>query len=301
MRRREFLLSLAFAPVPDSALVHEHILVDFIGAGIIGPGRYNPNEVFPIAKAKLDELKPFGCRRLQECTPSYLGRNSRLLARLQDATGIELWTNTGLYGAANHKYLPAFAQTETAGQLAHRWIAEAKSGIDGIKPRFIKTGVNNAPLDPIDRKLIEAAAVASNETGLVICSHTGGRGPAALEQLEILAANKCPASKFVWVHAQNEKDHAFHAQVARAGAWVEFDGINTKSADWHLDCVQFMQSKELLHRTLISQDSGWYRVGEPGGGQYNGYAYIYTDFLPRLTAATTLSLMVKNPVACFGK
>jgi phosphotriesterase-related protein len=33
---------------------------------------------------------------------------------------------------------------------------------------------------------------------------------------------------------------------------------------------------------LISQDSGWYRVGEPGGGQFNGYTYIFDEFLPLL-------------------
>ncbi len=100
---------------PGSVLVHEHILVDFVGADLIRPGRYDADEVFRAARPKLEALKPFGCTRLLECTPNYLGRDPRLMARLADATGIEIWTNTGLYGAADHKYLPAFARTETAG------------------------------------------------------------------------------------------------------------------------------------------------------------------------------------------
>ncbi len=302
MRRREFLFALpatALLGAERTILVHEHVMVDFVGADQIGPGRYDPEEVFRAAKPKLEEVAKLGCRRLLECTPNFLGRDARLMQRLSDAVGMEIWINTGLYGAANHKYLPRFAHEETAGKLAARWIGEARKGIDGIMPRFIKTGVNRGPLHELDRKLIRAAAITSRETGLTIASHTGN-GAAALEQLDIVVSEKVASSKFVWVHAQSEKDHAIHERVARAGAWVELDGINPKSADWHLECVRFMAGKDLLGRTLISQDSGWYRVGEPGGGNYRGYTYIYTDFLPRLEPAWVPVLMSANPVKAFG-
>ena len=112
MNRREFLFGL-LTPVERSVLVHEHVMVDFIGAGEIRPGRYDPDEVFRVARPKLEEIRRLGCRRLLECTPNFLGRDAKLMARLSDATGIEIWTNTGLYGAASHKFVPAFAQEET--------------------------------------------------------------------------------------------------------------------------------------------------------------------------------------------
>jgi phosphotriesterase-related protein len=273
------------------------VLVDFAGAD--QPGRYDPEEVFRIAKPKLEEVKKLGCRRFLECTPNFLGRDVKLLVRLSDAVGLEIWTNTGIYGAAARKGIPAFARQETPEQLARRWIAEARKGVDGVKPRFIKTGVNRTPLEEIDRKLVRACAITSRETGLTIASHTPS-GAAALEQLEILASEKVQPAKFVWVHAQNEKDHAIHEQVARAGAWVEFDGIAPRSADWHLECIRFMAGQKLLGKALISQDAGWYHVGEPGGGQYRGYTYIYTGFLPKLEAAWRRQLMVENPARAFG-
>jgi phosphotriesterase-related protein len=303
--RREFVAGMAAAQivraakVPRSVLVHEHILVDFIGADRITPGRYDREAVFRTALPKLEELKQYGCRRLLECTPNFLGRDPRLLARLSDTTGIEIWTNTGLYGAGNHKYLPQFATQETAEQLARRWILEAHQGVDGVRPRFIKIGVNNGPLDELDRKLVRAAAVASSETGLTVASHTGD-GPAAVEEIEIFTGRKAAPEKFVWVHAQNEKDHAIHRRVAKSGAWVEFDGISRESAAWHRDCVGFMAGEGLLNRTLLSQDSGWYHVGEPAGGDYRGYTFIYTDFLPSLNQAWVHTLMVDNPVQAFG-
>ena len=300
MRRREFLLlagGAAFAADQPSILVHEHVMVDFVGADAIRPGRYDREEVCRLARPKLEEVKALGCRRLLECTPNFIGRDPELMARLADAVGIEIWSNTGLYAAANHKYVPAFARTETAEQLARRWIQESR---EKWRPRFIKIGVNRAPLHEIDRKLIRAAAITSRETGLTIASHTGD-GAAALEQLEVVDAAKVRPAKFVWVHAQNEKDHAIHEKVARAGAWVEFDGIGPKSVDAHLESVRFMAGKGLLGRTLVSQDAGWYHVGEPGGGNYRGYTLLYTDFLPKLDPAQVPTLMWENPRAAFGK
>jgi phosphotriesterase-related protein len=178
-------------------------------------------------------------------------------------------------------------------------VDEARRGVDGMRPRFIKTGVNKGPLSEIDAKLVRAAAIASRETGLTIASHTGN-GAAALEELDIVVSEKVAPAKFVWVHAQSEKDHAVHEKVARAGAWVEFDGIGAKSLDWHLQCVRHMSGQGLLGRTLVSQDSGWYRVGEPSGGDYRPYTFIYTDFLPRLGSAETRALMWENPRQAFG-
>jgi phosphotriesterase-related protein len=309
--RRNFLAAAALAaagkgawaqssPEP-SILVHEHVLVDFIGAAKIGPGRYDEDTVFAMVKPKMDELVRLGCKRFQECTPNFIGRAPRLLRRLTDATGLEIWTNTGLYAARDHIFLPDYARTESPQQLAKRWVAEARSGVDGLKPRFIKIGVNRGPLHPLDRKIVHAAALCAKETGLTIASHTGN-GAAAVEQMEILQSEKLPLKKFVWVHADSEKDHGFHSQLAKAGAWVEFDHVGPGDAAlaWHLECVQFMDKAGLLGRTLISQDAGYYRPGEPNGGAWKKYTHLYTRFAPKLTAAQRKTLLWENPRAAFG-
>jgi phosphotriesterase-related protein len=109
-----------------------------------------------------------------------------------------------------------------------------------------------------------------------------------------------PPSSFIWVHAQSERDQDLHRQIGRSGAWVEFDGLNQSSLDWHLSCVQAMAEAGLLNRTLVSHDAGWYRPGEPGGGAYSGYTLLFREFLPRLRGAgfsrTEIeSLLITNP------
>jgi phosphotriesterase-related protein len=306
MNRRAFLATLTAAacartrtqPLRDWILVHEHVLVDFGGAAVASRSRYDADEVFRTARPHLEALARLGCRRLQECTPNFLGRDPLLLRRLSDATGIELWTNTGLYAALDHKYLPEYARHEGAEQLAKRWILEAQQGVEGMKPRFIKIGVNRAPLHPLDRKIVEAAALASRETGLSIAAHTED-GATALEEIEILERARVDPAKFVWVHAQAEGDQSLHAQAARKGAWVELDGISPKTADWHLRCVTTLAEQGFLGRTLISQDAGWYHVGEPGGGTYRPYTYLFTEFVPRLQPEWRQPLLVSNPVKAF--
>ena len=296
LSRRSFLASLA-APA-GAVLVHEHILVDFAGAAKASRASYSRDEVFRIALPHLEALKQHGCVRLHECTPNFVGRDPVLLARLQEASGIEIWTNTGLYAARNFIFLPDYAHKENARQLARRWVREAREGVEGMKPRFIKIGVDRGPLPPLSRKIVTAAAYASRETGLPVCAHTGD-GLAAREQLDILVRNKVAPSKFVWVHAQNERDFGVHEKMARDGAWVEFDGISPQGLDWHLRCVRNLAGKGLLHRTLISHDAGWYHVGEPGGGRFRGFTYLFTDFAPKLEAGMFRQLVVENPRVAF--
>ena len=285
MTRRQFLpiaCASAWASEAASVLVHEHVLVDFVGADKIRPGRYDRDEVFRVAQAKAPRLRrDQGVERLLDCTPNFLGARSGpcwpacpMLRATRDLVKYRLCMArriTSLY--------PPFAQDGKAEQLAKRWIAETR---EAWRPRFIKIGVNRGPLDELDRKLVRAAAITSRETGLTIASHTGD-GVAALEQLEIISAERVTPAKFVWVHAQTEKNQGrARARSSRWGMggirWDRAEGHRTSPASAFIFCFR----KGCERRILISQDSGWYHVGEPGGGEFRGYTYLYTDFLVRL-------------------
>jgi phosphotriesterase-related protein len=281
--------------------MHEHVLVDFIGADKVSPARYDADEAFAAALPHLKQVRALGCESLVECTPAYLGRDAVLLERLSKAAGIHILTNTGYYGAANDKHLPAHAFTETAEQLAARWTREHARGVDAtsIKPAFMKIGVDGAPLSEVDRKLVIAAAIANRATGMPIASHTGS-GAAAMEELDLLEQQRVPLSAFIWVHAQSERDGAFHARAAKRGAWVEFDGIAPASVGRHVELVLTMKERGLLGHVLVSHDAGWYRVGEPGGGTFRPYDTLFTAFLPALekagfSDAERRQLLVENP------
>ena len=267
-------------------LMHEHVLVDFIGADRVSPDRYDAEHAFTSVLPHLKAVRALGCETIAECTPAYLGRDPRLLRRLAEASGVRILTNTGYYGAARDKHLPRHAFTETDEQLAARWIQESERGIDGtgVRPAFMKIGVDESPLSEVDAKLVRAAALTHRATGLPIASHTG-TGLAALEQLDILQAAGVPARAFIWVHAQAEKDGTFHSRVARRGAWLEFDGVSESTIARHVERVGAMRDEGFLDRVLVSHDAGWYRVGEPGGGKFRPFDTMFTTFVPALRKA----------------
>ena len=294
---------LGSKPAKDlgTTLMHEHVVVDFRGADAAPSQHYDREEAFRIALPHLKELRATGCRTLVDCTPAFLGRDVILLKRLSQSSSLNIVTNTGFYAAGGNKYLPRFVFDETADQLAARWVGEFRDGIEGtgVRPGIIKIGMDKGPLSDVSSKLARAAARTHVQTGLTIASHSGD-GVAVLEQLEILREEGVHASAFVWVHAQNELDRDIYFKVTKQGAWIEFDGINAKTAEEHSKLVQTMARSGFLEYTLISQDSGWYHIGEPGGGEFHSYSYLFAEFIPILKRAGIAedeigTLLVENP------
>jgi len=287
-------------------LSHEHVFLDFIGAAEISRDRYDPEAVFAVALPHLRLLKDLGCQSLAECTPAYIGRDPLLLKRLAEASELHLLTNTGYYGAANNRYLPRHAWTETADELAARWLMEWRDGIEGtgVRPGFIKIGVDSGKLSDLHRTLVRAAARTHLASGLTIAAHTGDAA-AAMDELATLREEGVAPSAFIWVHAQNENDTTLHQRAAELGAWVEFDHVSGRTIGRHIDLVKLMRTEGLLHRVLVSQDAGWYEAGKPDGGEYRPYDALFKEFLPALKEAgfsqeEIHQLLVINPREAFA-
>jgi len=288
-------------------LPHEHLLVDFSGADTPSKGRYDPDEVVEVVLPYLKQARELGVQSLSECSPAYLGRDPVVLKRLSEASDVNILTPTGYYGAASKKFVPAHAYSETADQLASRWIDEWKEGIEGtgIRPGLLKTGTDAGPLAEINKKLIRAAARTHLATGLTIASHTSG-GIAAVEELEILGEEGVHGSAFIWVHTQSENDGSFHLKAAENGAWLEFDAIRPQPQPMrrHLELVKSMKERGLLDQVLLSHDAGWYSIGEPRGGSFRPFDTLFTKFIPALkeegfTEAEITQLTVTNPREAF--
>ncbi|MFN3758570.1 MAG: phosphotriesterase [Algoriphagus aquaeductus] len=286
-------------------LIHEHMLVDFIGADSIRADRWNRDSVVAKVLPYLFEVKKHGVRTILDCTPSYLAKDPLLLKTLSEKSGIQILTNTGFYGAVGGKYLPDFVQTETAEHLANRWIAEFENGIEGtgIKPAFIKISVNEADtLSAIDQKLVRAAAITHLNTGLTIASHTGTWKTAA-QEVRILQEMGVEPSEFVWVHAQAEQDFENYRKAAEMGVWISLDGIGW-SIDPYVDRLVFAKENGILGNILISHDAGWYDPAKPGGGDFQPFTNIFEQLIPILNERGFSEkdwdlLLNKNPKLAF--
>lgn len=305
-------------PVSELGLTlpHEHVTTDFIGAERLPQPRYDRSVAFDTALPALKTLRDRGCLTLCECTPAYIGRDVLLLKRLAESAGLHIVTNTGYYGAVGGKYLPRHAHDETADQLAARWLKEWHDGIEGtgVKPGFIKLGVDRGKLPPLHEKLVRAAARVHRESGMVICIHTGD-GEAAMDELRILGEEGIAPAGFVWVHAQNDAGPV-QLEIARRGGWVSLDGYNlaARNPERYRNQLRALREAGCLNRVLVSHDDGWAVEGEEarttglklfGNGNPRPYASLFERLLPDLetegfTKAELHLLTRTNPGRAFG-
>ncbi len=303
-------INSATGPIPlDSmglTLIHEHMLVDFIGADSVSSDRYDQEKVIEKVLPYLLDVKGYGVKTIFDCTPSYLAKDPELLKILSERSGIKILTNTGFYGAVDGKYLPDFVLNENASQLADRWISEYENGIEGtgIKPAFIKISVNEEiPLREVDAKLVRAAGITHAATGLAIASHTG-TWSTAKQEVEILQKMGIDPSAFVWVHAQAEQDYQNYLEAAKLGVWISLDGIGW-GLEEYVNRLIFAKENGILNNVLISHDAGWYDPAKPDGGNFQPFTNIFEKLMPALNAKGFTQqdwdlLLKENPKTAFG-
>lgn len=279
-------------------LPHEHLFSMF-GDEPAERHTYDEPRLLREVTLYVASLKAMGCAAIADATAAWFGRNVTLLRAVSAATGVHVLTNTGFYGAANDRYVPKAAYEESARQIAARWTKEAVEGIGntGVRPGFLKLGVDSGKLSAIDRKLFEAACLTHRETGLLISVHTSDAVEAASAQLEILKAHGIAPERWVWIHANNCKDEAALKAAAASGAWLSFDGIAPESIERHVQLVSMMKSMGRLKQVLLSHDGNSFRAG---GRPMKPYSALFTHFIPALRSAKYAEaeirmLTVENP------
>ncbi len=291
-----------------TTLTHEHALANFQpwAEWVKAPKTYDRDEVVRQVLPHLQRIASLGCRSFVDATAVGLGRDPVLLRRLAEISGLHILTATGNYAAFDERFLPQYVRDESVEALAARWVKEYREGIDGtaVKPGFIKLGFNGGPLSGVERKLIRAGAQAHRSTGLTIGAHTG-MATAAYEELAELANAGVHPSAWLWIHAQNEPDASKYLEAARRGAWISLDGVSPESVAQHVDRVVGLRDAGLLGRVLVSQDAGWYSVGEPEGGKFRPYDTVFTQFVPALVGrgfsqAEIDQIFVRNPASAFA-
>jgi len=282
-------------------LPHEHVMSTF-GAESARYPFYDVERLFSSVLPYLKRVKELGCQTLVDCTAAYFGRHPELLRRISQESGFNILTNTGYYGAAADRYVPAHAYHESADEIAGRWIREWRYSIDGtgVRPGFIKTAVDDGPLSEIDRRLLVAAVRTHLQTGLIIQTHTGNNWPVVQEMLTLLRREGAHPSAWIWVHAHQVQDTRAIAQAAAEGAWISFDGLNEQSAAHILALLQTMKEQRCLDQVLLSHDGD----AHYGNGQFRPFHYLFTDFTATLRqngfAEDEIHLLtVDNPQCAF--
>jgi phosphotriesterase-related protein len=288
-------------------LPHEHLFTDLRRPTHPNYAQGDPEQVAQMLRPHLEAAEKAGVTALVECTGGGVGRNIAVLRRLAEITPIHIVAPTGVY---KEGFIPADMLDLSAEALADRWVRDLVEGIDGTSSRagFIKVAISDDGPTPIEVRNLQAAALASRQTGAVIASHTIG-GAGAKREVDVLEKAGHDLSRFVWVHAQTEPDSVIHQELARRGVWIELDTIGVPSQhEPQLRAALALIEAGMADNLLLSHDAGWYDPSQPDGVPahgFRGYTALVEEFIPALRArgvtdAMIHQLTVTNPARAFA-
>ncbi|MGE0878238.1 MAG: phosphotriesterase [Acidimicrobiia bacterium] len=291
------IVTTATGPVDSSALgatlMHEHLVTSF-GGWQSDFRSTAPSRVRQVAEAldRIAELQDAGITAMVDPCPIDLGRAPELAAELSAHTGFKIVLATGLYldnMAAGHWKM--VARSGGARYLADAFIHDITVGMEGtdVKAGIIKVATGTTRITGYEKIVLEAAAIASNETNTPITTHTD-RGQLGDEQQAILTGHGVPPHRIVIGHSCGSTDHDYHLTIARGGSYLGFDRFGLEREvpdDKRLESLWRLMSAGYGDRLVVSQDTVWCWPGEPPGygGQENWHVLRFVrDLVPKLLA-----------------
>ena len=293
------------APPSGIILPHEHIFVDLRTPDAPNHGEAAEKAVVERMTPELKRARAAGAAVLVECSPEGVGRRVDLVKAVSLAAQFPVVVATGIY---REPWVPAWAR-EAPEDILQGWMAgelEVGIGQTGVRAGFIKLSAGDDGLTEVEKKILRAAARAGVDTGAAIGSHTI-RGRVVHDQLDILERLGFDPRRFISIHAQAETDFELNLEIARRGAWIEYDGIGWGDDDeMYIQRITAMLEAGFGAQMMLSMDRGWYDPVKPGGENIMPYTYLSESFLPKLRAAgveeaTIRMLTVANPFRAFGR
>lgn len=287
-------------------LPHEHVFVDLRTWDQLGYAQAETTDVLDLMAPEIAKAQSMNVTAIVECSTVGVGRRADILKAVSEATLFPLVVPTGIY---REPWIPDWAHTASEEELREWMTGELLGGIDdgSVQAGWIKLSAGDDGLTACEAKILRAAAVAGEVTNAVIGSHTI-RGWVVQEQLDIIEAVGYSPDHFIWIHAQCEPDFDLHLDVARRGAWIEYDAIGNEEMDddFFIQLIFRLLDAGLGDHLLLSHDRGWYDPAQPGGGTPRPYTYIAEHFLPKLQAAgvdqeTIRQLTRTNPFRAFAR
>jgi phosphotriesterase-related protein len=305
-------------------LVHEHIRISWPGEELDNTYSWDRADTVARAVDKMAELIDAGFRTFVDPCPIELGRDPELYAEIAERSGMRIVCTTGFYTEHGGTGLPFYWRARDPEEIAEHYVRELREGIDGtgIRPGAIKaaTGVE---VTAAERRVLTGAALAQQETGVAIITHTESSRHGDAQQ-EIFDAAGADLSRVLVGHQDEQEDVAPIRKLAERGTFVGIDRIGLELLapdERRADHVATLVREGLTGHVCLSQDHicaltaprvSIYVPPERRAARDSmqeaidwqvwkrPYTYLVTDFVPRLlergvAGADVETMLVDNP------
>lgn len=260
-------------------LAHEHLHIDLSGFKNNVDCRLDQ---YAFICQEMNDLMARGVRNVIEMTNRYMGRNAQFMLDVMRETGINVVGCTGYYQDA---FFPEHVATRSVQELAQEMVDEIEQGIDGtdLKAGIIaEIGSSEGKITSLEEKVFIAAALAHNQTGRPISTHTSF-STMGLEQLALLQAHGVDLSRVTVGHCDLKDNLDNILKMIDLGAFVQFDTIGKNSYypdEKRIAMLHALRDRGLLNRVMLSMDITRRSHLKANGGY--GYDFLLTTFIPQL-------------------
>jgi phosphotriesterase-related protein len=299
-----------------TTLMHEHVLVMAPEAlqnwgHAFGPCYWDEEERVADAITKLTRLREAGVRTIVDPTAPGLGRFLPRIQRINAAIDLNIIVATGVYAFLE---LPSFLAARTVEAIAGLFVREITEGIDdtGVRAAFLKCVVERHGLIGDIPRILEAIALASNETGVPVMVHTNSAHRTGLDALRALTDAGVDPTRIVIAHAGDSNDLAYLRAIADTGAWLGLDRFGIDHFNpmaSRIESLLALLAAGYADQIHLSHDAACFydfMVGNPFFADENpDYLLISNEVLPRLrdagvTAEQVDQMMIGNPIRFFS-
>ena len=306
-------------PVSPDALgptyMHEHVIIDNSFSGNDPRKRYDDEDEMIW---EMEDLRRAGGRTVVDCTCEGLGQDAEALARIAEVSGVNIIASVGLYRGIVY---PDYVATESADQIAARFIDAAENGIGdtGVRAGMLAEFASHDPEDPDSKghdpggglgphteKVFRAAGRAQVATGLPITTHCWV-GVGADWEIGIFKEEGADPSKIVIGHVgANRPDMDLARWILDQGVNVGIDAIGYGERDgfigfWEHEKAElaktFIEWGHIDQITVSLDMTRKYHLKKYGG---HGFAFLMDGFAPQLrevglTDEQVDHILIQNP------
>lgn len=293
-----------------NVLMHEHVFCSAFSKNYNGLDR---NLLAERGRILLEEANKAGVTAILDATPLQLQRDLPLMREVSLRSGVHIIACTGTY----HFYCPELDEM-SAARIAGYMIDAFDHGFGdtGIYPGAIKCAVQDE-ITPYHLKLLQATAMAHQETGLLVTTHC--THATALNQQKILLDMGVRPEKLVIGHVGDYYDPVLQLELLRNGSFIGIDRMHDLGTCARVItefCVQGFADRMVLghdrgifmdfRQPQLSAQEVWQGqdcADTPDGRRI--FLVIHDELLPaiRRTGVTDRQvegMLRQNPARCLG-
>lgn len=259
------MIQTVLGPVDEQALgytlAHEHMLLLNAQMRLAVPEWFNEEAYFARTLPRIERLRKAGVDAVIDATPLNLGRDARILAELSRRSGLAIIASTGLYF-----FEDPFVRSPDPQRLAELFVREINVGMQGtdVRAGVIKCATDAQGVTPCNRAMLEAAALASRQTGKPILTHTCSAdfsAKNALEQQAALLESGAAPERVVIGHCGDSNDLDYLTRILRNGTYIGLDRFGHDSfntTEKRIETLLELLERGWEDRIVLSHDDAFY-------------------------------------------